>query len=228
MELEELKSKFEEKLGSTKLQLSEQTLSEVLQDALAEIGDDDTRLTDDFLTRKVNLAKKIDGQINFDVSKRIKDWEKQKQMPTPPAPKKNAQGEDEEPAYFKAYREKMEERFTSFENERKNEKLALQKESAMKQIKSELEAKFKDAGIEKNAYIFKQTLKEVDIPDKDIDISAIVKQTEREYYKNLKEAGFSDSTPHLGKGGNGGKGNKITNDFFARKAKREGWGSKEK
>lgn len=226
MELEELKSKFEEKLGSTKLQLSEQTLSEVLQDALAEIGDDDTRLTDDFLARKVNLAKKIDGQINFDVSKRIKDWEKQK--PTPPTPKKNTQGEDEEPAYFKAYREKMEERFASFENERKNEKLALQKESAMKQIKSELEAKFKDAGIEKNAYIFKQTLKEVDIPDKDIDISAIVKQTEKEYYKNLKEAGFSDSTPHLGKDGNGGKGNKITNDFFARKAKREGWGSKEK
>ena len=98
----------------------------------------------------------------------------------------------------------------------------------MKQIKSELEAKFKDAGIEKNAYIFKQTLKEVDIPDKDIDISAIVKQTEKEYYKNLKEAGFSDSTPHVGNGGNGGKGNKITNDFFARKAKREGWGSKEK
>ena len=90
MELEELKSKFEEKLGSTKLQLSEQTLSEVLQDALAEIGDDDTRLTDDFLTRKVNLAKKIDGQINFDVSQRIKDWEKQNTKPTPPIPKKKA------------------------------------------------------------------------------------------------------------------------------------------
>lgn len=228
MELEELKSKFEEKLGSTKLQLSEQTLSEVLQDALAEIGDDDTRLTEDFLARKVNLAKKIDGQINFDVSKRIKDWEKQNPKPTPPTPKKNTQEEDEEPAYFKAYREKMEERFTSFENERKNEKLALQKESAMKQIKSELEAKFKDAGIEKNAYILKQTLRDVDIPDKDIDISAIVKQTEKEYYKNLKEAGFGDSTPHIGNGGGGGKGNKITNDFFARKAKREGWGSKEK
>lgn len=226
MELEELKSKFEEKLGSTKLQLSEQTLSEVLQDALAEIGDDDTRLTEDFLVRKVNLAKKIDGQINFDVSKRIKDWEKQNPKPTP-TPKKNAQ-EDEEPAYFKAYREKMEERFTSFENERKNEKLALQKESAMKQIKSELEAKFKDAGIEKNAYILKQTLRDVDIPDKDIDISAIVKDVEKEYYKNLKEAGFGDSTPHIGNGGSGGKGNKITNDFFARKAKREGWGSKEK
>lgn len=226
MELEELKSKFEEKLGSTKLQLSEKTLSEVLQDALAEIGDDDTRLTEDFLARKVNLAKKIDGQINFDVSKRIKDWEKQNPKPTPP-PKKNAQ-EDEEPAYFKAYREKMEERFTSFENERKNEKLALQKESAMKQIKSELEAKFKDAGIEKNAYILKQTLRDVDIPDKDIDISAIVKNVEKEYYKNLKEAGFGDSTPHIGNGGSGGKGNKITNDFFARKAKREGWGSKEK
>lgn len=227
MELEELKSKFEEKLGSTKLQLSEQTLSEVLQDALAEIGDDDTRLTEDFLARKVNLAKKIDGQINFDVSKRIKDWEKQNPKPTPPSPKKNAQ-EDEEPAYFKAYREKMEERFTSFENERKKEKLALQKESAMKQIKSELEAKFKDAGIEKNAYILKQTLRDVDIPDKDIDISAIVKNVEKEYYKNLKEAGFGDSTPHIGNGGGGGKGNKITNDFFARKAKREGWGSKEK
>ena len=227
MELEELKSKFEEKLGSTKLQLSEQTLSEVLQDALAEIGDDDTRLTEDFLARKVNLAKKIDGQINFDVSKRIKDWEKQNPKPTPPSPKKNAQ-EDEEPAYFKAYREKMEEKFTSFENERKNEKLALQKESAMKQIKSELEAKFKDAGIEKNAYILKQTLRDVDIPDKDIDISAIVKNVEKEYYKNLKEAGFGDSTPHIGNGGGGGKGNKITNDFFARKAKREGWGSKEK
>lgn len=228
MELEELKSKFEEKLGSTKLQLSEQTLSEVLQDALAEIGDDDTRLTDDFLTRKVNLAKKIDGQINFDVSQRIKDWEKQNPKPTPPITKKKTKEEEEEPAYFKAYREKMEERFTSFENERKQEKLRLQKESAIKQIKSELESKFKDAGIEKNAYIFKQTLKEVDIPDEDIDISAIVKQTEKEYYKNLKEAGFSDSTPHFGNGGNGGNGNKITNDFFARKAKREGWGSKEK
>lgn len=228
MELEELKSKFEEKLGSTKLQLSEQTLSEVLQDALAEIGDDDTRLTDDFLTRKVNLAKKIDGQINFDVSQRIKDWEKQNPKPTPPITKKKTKEEDEEPAYFKAYREKMEERFTSFENERKQEKLRLQKESAIKQIKSELEAKFKDAGIEKNAYIFKQTLRDVDIPDEDIDISAIVKNVEREYYKNLKEAGFIDSTPHVGNGGNGGKGNKITNDFFARKAKREGWGNNEK
>lgn len=227
MELEELKSKFEEKLGSTKLQLSEQTLSEVLQDALAEIGDDDTRLTEDFLARKVNLAKKIDGQINFDVSQRIKDWEKKKTKEDNPTANEKPT-EDKEPSYFKAYREKMEERFTSFENERKQEKLRLQKESAIKQIKSELEDKFKNAGIEKNAYILKQTLRDVDIPDKDIDISAIVKNVEKEYYKNLKEAGFGDSTPHIGNGGSGGKGNKITNDFFARKAKREGWGSKEK
>lgn len=220
MELEALKSRFDEKLGSTKLQLSEQTLNEVLQDALAEIGDDDTRLTDDFISRKVNLAKKIDGQINFDVSKRIKKWKEDNQQ-TPPN-NLNPQP-DEEPSYFKDFRENVEEKFASLERARKEEELKLQKASALKRINDELESKFKEAGIKKNAYIFKQTLKDVTIPDKDIDISAIVKRTEKEYYQNLKEAGFEDTTPHVG--GNGGGGNKLANDFFAQKAKREGWGN---
>lgn len=226
MELEALKSRFDEALGSTKLQFSEQTMNEFLQDVLAEIGDDDNRCTEEFIQRKVNFAKKIDGQMNFDVSNRIKDWQKKNQNPKPkPNKTEEKGGEDGEPEWFKAYREQQEAKFTEMENARKEEKQKAEKESMLAQIKSDLKAKFAEAGIETNAYIFQQTLRDVVIPTENADVSAIVKQTEKEYYKNLKLAGFEEAIPRTTGGGNG-KGSKVVNDFFERKKQREGWGQK--
>ena len=75
MEREELLTKFNEMLGSTKLSLSERTLNDYADDVLSGITDD-AQLTDEFLGRKVNFLKSLDGNLHSDVSKEIEVYKK--------------------------------------------------------------------------------------------------------------------------------------------------------
>lgn len=222
MELEELKSKFNETLGSTKLQLSDRTLDGMLQDALAEIGDDDTRLTDEFIQRKISLAKTIEGQINHDVSERINDWKKQNPQPKP-QPNGTKPEDDKMPAWFKAYKEESEAKIAALEQERENDRKKLEKNSILNQVKETLTEKFKAAGVEENGFILKQTLRDIEIPEEGADVNALAKEMEKAYYRNLKEAGLETDTPRAGSRG-GQRGKNAADDFWAKKKAKEGWG----
>lgn len=218
MDLEALKSKFQEGLGSTKLQLSERTLDGMLQDALAEIGDDDTRLTDEFIQRKVSLAKTIDGQINHDVSERINDWKRQQPKPD------TGQKDDPDDEMSKRFKE-LNAKIAALEQERKDEKKKAEKASVLSSVREELLNKFNTAGLKENPYILKQTLRDIEIPDTDADIKALTKEAEKAYYRNLKEAGFDTEPPRAG-GQGGQKGHNAADDYFAQKKRKEGWGDK--
>lgn len=222
MELEALKSKFNEELGSTKLQLSDRTLDGILQDALAEIGEDDTRVTPEFIQRKISLAKTLGGQINHEVSERINDWKKQNPQPRNQQEKEE---NDDEPAWFKAYRERSEAKIAALEQERAADKKKLEKNSILNQVKETLAEKFKSAGIEENGYILKQTLRDIEIPEEGANVDSLVKDVEKAYYRNMKEAGFETDTPRAG-GRGGQRGKNAADDFWAQKKAKEGWGSK--
>ena len=223
MELEALKSKFNETLGSTKLQISERTLDGLLQDALAEIGDDDSRATEDFFTRKVELAKTIAGQINHDVSARIKDWEKQNPKPKPA---EKPTEEDETPQWFVQYKNKMEAKVAELEQARKEDLMKSQRKNVLSQVKESFKAKLETAGITANAFVLKQTLRDIEIPEQDADVKALVKDLEKAYYANLKEAGFETEIPRRGNGG-GFKPKNVADDYWAKKKAKEGWGGKD-
>lgn len=233
MELEALKTKFNEQLGNTELQLSDRTLDGLLQDALAEIGDNDALATKEFITRKIDLAKTVAGQINHEVSGRIAEWKKTQggnPKPTPkptPKPAQQADPNDNgEPAWFTAYKKEQEEKFQRIEAEKQEADKTAKKQAAVEKIEKSLRSKFKTAGIEENKYIFKQTLRDIEIPDEDIDVDAIAKTVEKAYYSNLKEAGFDTDTPR--KGRNGGGGNTAVDAYFEQKKKREKWGGASK
>lgn len=218
MELEVLKGKFNEALGSTKLQLSDRTLDGVLQDALAEIGDDDSRVTDDFIQRKINLAKTIDGQINHDVSTRIEDWKKKNPIPKP-------QEDPNEPAWFKTYREQQEKKMKELEDARKADVLKANKAKILEDIKKGIKADYEKQNLEVNDYLLKQALREVEIPDENADVKAIIKSVESEYDAAVKAVGFTGGAPKHNEV-HGDK--KIVDAMWAKKKAREGWGEGKK
>ena len=223
MEIEALKSRFTEALGSTKLQLSERTLDGMLQDALAEVGDDDSRVTDDFIARKVTLAKTIDGQINHDVSVRIEDWKKQNVSPKVEKEPTEKPDVDGMPKWFEEYKKEQEAKIAELEAARKADKIKADKEEILDGVKKGLQNKFAAAGVESNAFILKQTLRDISIPDEGADVKSLVKEMESQYYANLKEAGFEVDKPRGG-GAGGNKGKSSVDDYWAKKKAKEGWG----
>lgn len=227
MELEALKSKFNDALGSTKLQLSDRTLDSLLQDALAEIGDNDSLCTDEFLARKVNLAKSFSGQVNHEVSTRVEDFKKNYKPEPKPKDKPKPEDGNGEPEWFKAYRKEQEEKFEKMETERKAKEALHQKESVMKSVTDGLKKKFSEAGIECNQFILKTTMKDVEIPSENADVDAIIKSAETSYYKNLKDAGLDTGKPTFVPGSGGGNGATPFDSYFAEKAQREGWAKHE-
>jgi hypothetical protein len=92
-----------------------------------------------------------------------------------------------------------------------------------------LKAKFKDAGLEVNDYILKQTLRDLEIPEVEegekVDEDELISKMERAYFKNLKAAGLGKEDTGKARYGNrgGGKGESAADRFFAKKAKKEGW-----
>lgn len=224
MELEALKGKFNDALGSTKLQLSDRTLDGVLQDALAEIGDDDSRVTDDFIQRKINLAKTIDGQINHDVSTRIEDWKKKNPTPNQQEPPKHVD-DPNEPAWFKTYREQQEKKMQELEDARKADVLKANKEKILEEIKKGIKADYEKQNLEVNEYLLKQAMRDVEIPDENADVKSLIKSVESEYDAAVKAVGYTGGAPKR----NEVHGDKtIVDAMWAKKKAREGWGEGKK
>lgn len=225
MEKEELIPKFTEALGSTQLQLTEQTMDGFYEEVLAEVGDDDAKVNDAFIERKVNFLKKMNGQLHADVSTQVEAYKKSMSKVDPPKPTdppKPKKGESEEVAALRKEVEEMKAAQKSKETE--NAKNAI-KDS----IKNSFEANQKKANLTVNPYFLKQTLRDLKLPE-DIataDVDKLAKQLETEYNKALKEADFEGKgTPKFKKEAGGAKGKTAVEDYFAKKKIKEHWDKK--
>ena len=229
MEREELLQQVNEsiendgkKLSST---LSEETINGELDDALEEIGEDE-EANKAVITKLAKRLLRMDGNLHSNVSKEVTAYKNAHPKPNPaPKPKDGNGEEDDEYAKLLKRVEAMEEA----QKQRANKDA---KDATVAAVKKGLEAKFKEADIEANQYILKQTLRDLDIPESEdgkIDTDALIKQTETAYYKNLKEAGLDKKDTGKSRRGSfyGGKGKSKLDEMFKTKAAREGWGKKD-
>lgn len=229
MEREELKAKVDEVLGSTQLTLSERTINEELDDALEGVTDDAT-IDDAFVSRLAKRFKRMDGNLHKDVGEQNrlykeqfeKDWNEK--HPKGSKDGGTNDGEGDEPAWFKAYREQQDAKFQKLEDERKEKEAKVQKENVLKQVKDGVSALFKKADVEPNEWVLRQTMRDVEISE-ETDVDTTIKKVEKAYYKNLKEAGFADGNQPFGKPQQFG-GKKATDSLWEKKKAKEGWGNK--
>lgn len=226
MDRESLRPLVEAQFGESQLTvLSEETINAELDDALEGITDD-SQVDDAFALKIANRLLRMNGNVTKDAGTQINEWKKKhptKQTTT--TTKKTTDGtEGEETEY-----EKLLKRVEAMEAAQKQKNEAAAKEAVISDVKKGFKAKFKEAGVSVNDYIFRQTLRDLEIPEAEegqkVNVGDLVKTLEREYYKNLKEAGLGTedtSKPRFGSRG-GGQGERAADRFFARKGKKEGW-----
>jgi hypothetical protein len=214
--------------------ISEETINAELDDELENIGDDE-EANKKVYARIAKRLLRIDGNIHSNVSREVSDYKKKvgKQGSGGKSPKDGEGGkegdDDETPKWAKA----LSDRLDAIEKSRKDAATKAEKDSAEAAVKKDLRAKFKDANVEVNEYILRQTLRDLEIPEVEdgerIDTDSLVAKMERAYYRNLKEAGLDKkdtSQPRFG-GKGGDKGGTAADRFFAKKGKKEGWGKKD-
>jgi len=225
MEREELLQQVNESIEADGKQLSpslsEESINGELEDALEDITEDEEN-NKKVVARLARRLLRMDGNIHSNVSKEVSDYKKAH----PSAQKKPKDG-DGKKNEEKSELQQLLERIERMENAQKEKSEADAKNAVVADVEKAFKAKFKEAGVEVNGYIFRQTLRDLEIPDADekVNTTALVRALEKEYYKNLKEAGLDKkdtSKPRFGSR-DGGKGESAADRFFARKAKKEGW-----
>lgn len=239
MEREELESKISEKLGSTQLTLTKESLDKFYEKTLKYITDD-SMVDDQFVEDQVDLLKTLDGQIHKEASNQIKlykeDWEKKHQKSADNkandnnsggggSSKNNDNGNDE--------LRKLQKEFEDMKKAYAKEKESRQKDSVLNEVEKGLKSKLSKAGIEVNNYFLKQVKKELDITiDEDgntPDVDELVSKAEKNYFKSLKEAGLESNSSPSGLHRAKGKGVKsVVDSYFMRKQQKEHWGKAKK
>ena len=224
MEKEEIFSGLNERLGST--QLSERTLSEYASAISSEFSDE-TNVTDDLWAKHVGILKSLNGNLHKDVSAEIKKW--RDSHPDSEQEEKAEESTEEEPVssdapeWFSKFSNSIDERFKAIEREREKERSARADAEFRSAVESGFRSKFADAGVEIHDYQFKNALKEVEM-DSGKGVEACIENLERLYNAHLKASGVSDyGYPHRGSVGGSRTGNSPQDDFFRRKASKEGW-----
>ncbi len=229
MEREELLQQVNESIEADGKQLSpslsEESINGELDDALEDITDDE-EANKKVVARLAKRLLRMDGNIHSNVSKQVSDYKKaHPSVQQRPKAGEGKNGDDNTKAEY----QKLLERIEAMENAQKQRTETEAKDAVLSDVKKSFKAKFKDAGLEVNDYIFRQTLRDLEIPetgeDGKVNIGALVKTLEREYIKNLKEAGLGKeeaSKPRFGSR-EGGKGESAADRFFERKGKKEGW-----
>lgn len=222
MEREELLGLVNEELGETQLTLSEQTINEELDDSLEDFGEDED-VNSKLVTKIANRLKRLDGNLHADVSKQVSDYKKQwkEKMKNKPAPHQKPQGDGEESEAIKQMRAELDALKAESETRKKTEA----KNAVLESVRKGLREKMEKNGMEVNGYFVKTAVGKLEIPDEGVDVDALVSKAEKVYNADMKEAGLTpNQKPRFGSGG--GKGNNAASDFFARKAKKEGWAKK--
>ena len=230
MEREELLQQVNEslesdgkKLSST---LSEETINGELDEALEDIGDDE-EANKAVISKLAKRLLRMDGNLHSNVSKEVTAYKKSHPKPNPNTKSKEDEG-DEDSEYAKLLK-----RVEAMEEAQKQKATRDAKDATVADVKKGLLAKFKEANVEANQYILKQTLRDLEVPDvedgKQVDVDGLIKSTETAYYKNLKEAGLDKKDTGRSHRGNfyGGKGKSQLDAMFEKKKAKEGWGKKD-
>ena len=228
MEREELLQQVNESIEADGKQLSpslsEESINGELDDALEDITEDEES-NKKVVARLAKRLLRMDGNIHSNVSKQVSDYKKA--HPNPQQKPKN--GEEKNEDNNKSEYEKLLERIEAMEQAQKQKQETDAKDAIVADVKKGFKAKFKEAGLEINDYIFRQTLRDLEIPETEeggkVNIESLVKTLERDYTKNLKEAGLgkeNTSKPRFGSK-SGDKGESAADRFFKRKAAKEGW-----
>lgn len=222
MEREELLERVTAELGDSQLTLSERTINEELDDALEDFGDDED-MNARLVAKVASRLRRMDGNLHADVSKQVDaykaDYRKKLRMKQQ-APKAKPQPESDDDDGLRELKEEVARLRAESETRRKSEA----KDAVLRDVRKSLEEKFQGAGIEVNQYFMRNALKKLDIPDEGVEREKLTAEAERIYNGDMKEAGVE---PHQKPryGGEGG-GTTAATDYFARKAKKEGWGKK--
>jgi hypothetical protein len=229
MEREELLQQVNEslendgkKLSST---LSEETINGELDEALEDISDDE-EANKAVISKLAKRLLRMDGNLHSNVSKEVTAYKNAHPKPTPAPNPKGNEGDDDNYA-------KLLKRVEAMEEAQKQKATRDAKDATVADVKKGLLAKFKEANIEANQYILKQTLRDLEVPDtedgKQVDVDGLIKSTETAYYKNLKEAGLDKKDTGRSHRSNfyGGKGKSMLDARFEKKAAKEGWGKKD-
>lgn len=227
MNLEELKTKVTELGGNQFSALSERTVDYVLNRELSR-SSEDSHYTEEALNGIVRDLKELDGNLHAEVGRRNteyknnfeKEWAKRHPEPKPGG--KPEGGEQESIAEILKKLDAQEAEIRSFREAQKQAEVKASKDKVLASVKKSLSEKFNNAGVQVNSFVLKQTLRDINIPDENADVSVLSKEMETQYYKNLKEAGFDTGKPQFG-GQPRQKGNRAADEFFARKGKKEGW-----
>lgn len=225
MEREALKSKVLSRLGSTKLTgLTDETFNHQLDFALSFVSDD-SQVNDDFLDKVVGSLKNVDGNVHKKVGdetrslrSQLESFQKPPHVDAPPS----TPNDDEEPQWFKAYREQQDDRIKKMEDDRRLEKAEAAKHAAKEQVRKNLLAKFEKAGLEANEELVNITMSGVVIPEQDVDIDALVSSAEESYLERAKKLHIDIDYSQGGQGGNGGGSNDNFFDSFI-KERTAGW-----
>lgn len=221
MEREELLGKVNEELGDTQLTLSEQTINEELDDSLEDFGEDEEQ-NSKLVTKIANRLKRLDGNLHADVSKQVSDYKKQwKERNKKKSQTQEKPGIEDDSEALKQMRAELDALKAESEMRKKTEA----RNAVLESVKKGLREKMEKNGMEVNAYFEKSAVRSLEIPEEGVDMDALVSKAEKAYNAEMKEAGITPSQkPHFGRAD--GKGNNAASDFFARKAKKEGWGKK--
>lgn len=223
MEREELLGLVNAELGNTQLTLSERTVNGELDDALADFGEDQEENAK-LITRIAGRLKRLDGQLHADVSEQIKVYKKsfeakQNQQQQPQQQQQPAQNVDNEMIA------ELQKRIEAMEEAAKKKDAAIAVENAKGEVKRRLKEKFRSAGMEINEFFLGTALGRMDFSSNANDIDSLVKKAEENYNVDRKAAGIDDTgRPNFG--GGGGNARNSASDYFARKAKKEGWAKK--
>lgn len=215
MEQETLVTRLTETIGETNL--SERTISEYAKSIMPMITTDEM-VNDAFLETHGNILKTIGGQLRHDLADGIEKFKKDYKPETEKQkPKQQPSGDDK-------YEALMAEIKNLKENIAEKDKVAA-KNATKEKVISTLREKIKEAtGSKPNEFVFKNTIRDIEIGD-DADFSKLVKDAQKAYDENLKEAGITAETPRYGQQNRNGEKTAL-DDFFAKKAAKEGWGKK--
>lgn len=236
MEREELLQEVQNVIEADGKQLSPsistETINAELDDELENIGDDD-EANQKVYSRIAKRLLRIDGNIHSNVSREVTEYKKKNPVRTVIKKEEKVEKPVEEESETLKLLKGLSDRLDNIEKSRKDKATAEAKTAAVGAVNKGLRDLFKEGNIEVNEYIFKQTMRDLEIPDveegKTVDTDALVKKMERAYYRNLKEAGLDKKDtgkPRLGskQEGGGGATSKLDAAF---KRKHPNWGKKD-
>ena len=206
--------------------ISEETINAELDDELENIGDDEEANKKVF-SRIAKRLLRMDGNIHSNVSREVKDYKAKHPQKTEVKDDKGGKGGNgdggEESETLKLLKG-LTERIDNIEKSRKDKADAEAKNAAAEAVKNGLRKLFKEAKVEVNEYVYRQTMRDLEIPDtedgKSIDTDGLVKKMERAYYRNLKEAGLDKKEtgkPRAGAKGEGGGASTKLDEMFKKK-----------